>query len=333
MHIDIHAHFVPRDCFDVVDSAGRRYGPNISTNEKGQDTQFVDGKKTGGVSRKFWDLETRIKDMDAQGVDIQLLSVLPRLSYYDLEIEASLWFSRRVNDGIARAVKECPTRFQGLATVPLQDPAKALAELDRAINKLGLRGLQILANINGCYLDSPDLDPFYKEMETLGVPMFIHPTISQAGQSGTERLKGYHLINLIGNPLDTTIAAAHLIFSGVLDRFPRLKFCLAHGGGQVPYLRGRWEHGYEVRPECKVIIKRPPSYYIPLLYFDTITHFVPALEYLVSSVGADNVMMGTDYPADMADPQPAWTVQSLVNVSQADKQKILGDNAARLFRL
>ena len=329
MRIDIHAHFCPRDCFDAVDNAGRHYGPTIVTNEKGQEEVVVRGISSGPIARQMWDPETRIKDMDATGVSIQVLSAVPSLLYYDLEPEACLWFSCRQNDGISQVVKEYPARFLGLATVPLQETDIALAELDRAINKLGLHGVEMLSNINGRDLDAPELMPFYKEVEALGVPVFIHPW----GVAGSERMKKYYLANLIGNPLDTTLAAAHIIFGGVLERFPGLKFCLAHAGGYLPYIRGRWEHGYQVRPECKVVIKQPPSYYLPLFYFEIVTHYLPALEYLVTSVGADKVMLGTDYPYDMAESQPVLRIESLASISEEDKQRILGGNAARLFKL
>ena len=331
MNIDIHAHFMPKNCVDVVDDAGRNYDIiKIGQNAKGEAIVIQAGNfDTGPITQRLCDPEARIKDMDATGVDMQILSPVPVSSYYDLEAEACLWFSRRQNDGIAQTVKEYPKRFLGMATVPLQAPDMAIAELDRAVNKLGLRGVEILSNVNGRDLDSPELLPFFKEVQTLDVPVFIH----SASSADAGRMKGYHLRNIVGNPLDTTLAAAHLVFGGVLDRFPNLKICLAHGGGYMPYQRGRWEHGYQVRPEGKVVIKQPPSHYIPLLYFDTITHFLPALEYLITSVGADKVVLGTDYPYDMADSQPVSRVQSLTNISEEDKQRVLGDNAARLFKL
>jgi len=331
MRIDIHTHFLPRNCFDAVDNNGRHYGPTIAIDEKGREEVISGGISGGPIARQLWDPETRIKDMDAAEVDVQVLLPVPSLLYYNLDAEACLWFSRRQNDGIARVASEYPTRFLGLATVPLQEPSTALAELDRAINKLELRGVEILSNINGRQLDALELMPFYKEVEALDVPVFIHPLSFEAARH--EKMKKYYLANLVGNPLDTTLAAAHLIFGGVLEKFPGLKFCLAHGGGNLPYIRGRIEHGYQVRPECKVVIRRPPSYYLPLMYFDTVTHFLPALEYLVVSVGASKVMMGTDYPYDMADSLPVLTVRSLENICEDDKQLIMGGNASRLFKL
>ena len=330
MHIDIHAHFIPENCVDVVDDAGRSYDVvKVVKGDGGKEEVIQAGRKSGDIAQQLYNVEKRIADMDAAGVDMQIISPVPPAVYYSLEADACLWFSRRLNDGIAQTVKKYPSRFLGMATVPLQAPDTAVAELDRAINELGLRGVEILSNVNGRDLDSPELLPFFKEVEALDVPIFIHP-----GQvAGADRMKKYHLGNLVGNPLDTTLAVAHIVFGGVLEKFPNLKFCLSHGGGYVPYQRGRWDHGYQVRAEGKVVIKHPPSHYIPLLYFDTITHFPPALEYLISSVGADKVVMGTDYPYDMGDTHPVQTVMSLPHVSDEDKQKILGGNAARLFKL
>ncbi|MFH1169221.1 MAG: amidohydrolase family protein [Chloroflexota bacterium] len=329
MRIDVHAHFLPRDCFDAVDSTGRHFGPSIVTNKKGEEEVVHAGFNSGPVAKQMYDVETRIKDMDATGVDMQAISAVPSFLYYAAEPEACLWYSRRQNDGFAEAVKAYPKRFVGMATVPLQDSKMALAELDRAVNKLGLRGVKMLSNINGKQLDDPSLMPFYKEVETLGLPIFIHPW----GPAGKEKMGKYYLINFVGFPTDSTLAAAHLIFGGVLEKFPGLKFYFAHAGGTLPYLRGRFDHGYRVRPESKVVIKQPPSHYLPLLYFDTITHYAPTLEYLINVMSADNVVMGTDYPYDMSDTDPVNTVLSLKNVSAADKEKILGGNAARIFKL
>jgi aminocarboxymuconate-semialdehyde decarboxylase len=313
MRIDIHAHVVPFECFDAVDKAGRHFGPGKIQGIKGKQESSLASPNTA----QFWDMETRFKDMDAAKVEMQAISVIPTVITYDLDAAGSAWYSRKLNDGIARMVKECPARFVGIADVPLQNPVAAVAELDRAVNTLGMRGVQILANVNGRDLDSPELMPFYKEVQP----------------AGTIRLTGYHLINLIGNPLDTTIAAARLIFSGVLDKYPELKFCLAHAGGLVPYLQGRWEHGYEVRPEAKLIIKAPPSKYIPLFYYDTITHSDSLIEYLIKSVGADKVLMGTDYPFDMADSEPVDRMGRLTGIPEKNKQMVLGGNAARLLKL
>ncbi|MFC1897745.1 amidohydrolase family protein [Chloroflexota bacterium] len=307
MHIDIHCHFTPKNCIDVL-------GDTVRDDD---------------VINRLCDPEIRIKDMDATGVDMQVLSPAPPSIAYNFEPSIGLLNSKRQNDGIAQIVKEYPDRFLGMATIPLQAVDIAITELDRAVNKLGLRGVEVLSNVNGRDYDSSEFLPFFKAVEALDIPIFIHPW----QVAGADRMKDYHLRNLVGNPLDTTLAAAHIVFGGILDKCPNLKVCLAHAGGYVPYQRGRWEHGYEVRPESKVNISKTPSHYVSLLYFDTITHFAPALEYLISSVGAEKVVMGTDYPYDMGDFQPVRTVTSLQRVSEDDKQKILGGNAACLFKL
>jgi aminocarboxymuconate-semialdehyde decarboxylase len=191
-----------------------------------------------------------------------------------------------------------------------------------------MRGIEIGSNINGKYLDDPDLWPFYEKAQRLGTFIFVHPI----NVAGLERMQKYHLRNLIGNPLDTSLAIASIIFGGVLESFPRLKFCFAHAGGFTPYQQGRLERGYHVRSECKTISK-PPIEYIKLLYFDTITHYAPALSYLIETVGSDHVLMGSDYPFDMGDPNPVSTVKDLKTISNPEKRKVLGKNAIRLLNL
>jgi aminocarboxymuconate-semialdehyde decarboxylase len=166
-------------------------------------------------------------------------------------------------------------------------------------------------------------------MQELDVPVFLHPN----NVLGQDRLSRYHLANLIGNPTDTAVAAASLIFGGVLKEFPRLKFYLAHGGGTCPFIRGRWEHGWHVRPEAKLHIQRPPSEFFGLLYFDSLTHSVPTLSHLVDTVGPERIVMGTDYPFDMGDYDSVKTIASVPHLTDAQRQRIWGDNAAELLKL
>jgi aminocarboxymuconate-semialdehyde decarboxylase len=272
--------------------------------------------------------EMRIHDMDKTGVTIQALSVRPRFGY-ELDSEIALDISRAQNEMIAKFVSKHPDRFVGLATVPLQDPQAAADELDRAMSTLDMTGVEIGSNVNGKNLDAPELWPFYEKAQELEAFIFVHPT----NVAGIERMQKYHLGNLIGNPLDTSLAIASLIFGGVLESFPRLKFCFAHAGGFAPYQRGRLEHGFKVRPEGKEVISKPPSEYFKLLYFDTITHYPPALRYLIESVGSDHVLLGSDYPFDMADPDPVSTVNGLESISSTEKRNVLGENAAKLLRI
>jgi len=328
MKIDIHAHYAPRDCFDLVDEQGRKYGPSIVVDPSGQEVLMVENLRLGPVARQLYDSQTRLSDMDRQGVDMQAISVPPTHFFYFTDPELGLRLSQKENDSMAEMVQAYPHRFVGIANVPLQDVGKAVTELNRAAQELGFKGVQINSNINGKNLDEPEFLPFFEAVDKLDIPLLIHPHYV----AGADRLRRHYLVNLIGNPFDTTIALASLIFGGILEKFPGLKIVLAHAGGCSPYIRGRWEHGYQSVYGWKYEIPKPPSEYLKKVYFDTITHFTPALTYLVSTQGLDYVLMGTDYPFDMADPDPVGTVNRL-SLSPHEKDRIMGGNAARLLKL
>ena len=270
--------------------------------------------------------------MAAQGVDMQVLSVPPPFGfYYTQEPSRSLAICRVVNDAFAETIATDREHFVGLATVPLQAPEEAARELERAVRGLGLRGAAIGTNVAGQDLDRPGLGPFYAAAQELDTPLFIHSTNSRA--LGGDRFRRYHLGNLIANPTEDALAAASLIFGGVLAEFPRLRVYIAHGGGSCPVLRGRWEHGWRVRPEAQARIQRPPSEYFGKLLFDSLTHSGPALNFLVESVGPERVMLGTDYPYDMSDSDPVRSVAALPHLSDAQRTLIYSGNAASLFRI
>jgi aminocarboxymuconate-semialdehyde decarboxylase len=214
----------------------------------------------------------------------------------------------------------------GMATLPMQAADLAAEELTRCMRKLGLVGCQIGSNVNGRNLDDPALAPFWKAANELSAFIMVHPT----QVAGADRLKPYYLANLIGNPLDTTIATACLIFGGVTERHPNIKFFMVHGGGFAPYQAGRWSHGWQVREEPKVHLKQPPDAQIRKFYFDTILHGRPALEFLVATFGADHVLLGSDYPYDMGTLECARQVRAL-SVSDADKATILSGQIKKLF--
>ena len=194
------------------------------------------------------------------------------------------------------------------------------------MHKLGLKGAQIGSNVNGRNLDDPALEPLWAAANELGAFIMVHPT----QVAGSDRLKAYYLTNLIGNPLDTTIAAACLVFGGVVGRYPRIKFLMVHGGGFVPYQAGRFSHGWQVRPEPRASLKAPPEAALEALYFDTIVHSRPALEFLVASAGASRVLLGSDYPFDMGTLECARQVRALA-IPDADKATILGGAVMKLL--
>jgi aminocarboxymuconate-semialdehyde decarboxylase len=295
----------------------------------GRHSAELNRKIMAGIRDALRDPQKKIRDMEEKRLAFNVLSSSPFAFLYEVEGDLAVELARFHNDQLSEMVKKHPDRFAAMATLPLQVPDEALKELARATKTLGLRGVEIGSHVGKRELGDEVFWPIYKALEDLDMPIFIHPH----HVAGLDRLLDFYLNNLIGNPLDTTIAAAKLIFSGVLEKYPRLKIILAHGGGQFPYIIGRWDHGYTVRPECKEKIHRSPMAYFKNFYFDTITHNPDALRYLVSIAGSDHVLLGTDYPYDMADENPVQTVSQLTRIKAADRQKIMRENAIALFGL
>ncbi|HTE84450.1 MAG TPA: amidohydrolase family protein [Dehalococcoidia bacterium] len=329
MKIDVHAHYIPERYIAVGDGTpDGSYGVEVTASD-GRTLQTLAARPPTQDVRDSYRISKRLADMDAMGVDMHMLSVSPQLFDYHMPADVQLEICRLINDAFSETIAAHPSRFAGLAHLPMQAPEAAARELERAVRDLGMRGAEICTNIDGTNLDDKSFAVFWAKAQELDVPIFLHPQNVLAA----DRLSRYHLINLIGNPTETAVAAASLIFGGVFREFPRLKVYLAHGGGTCPLIRGRWEHGWRVRPEAKVNIQRPPSEYFRLLFFDSLSHSVPALSYLIESVGADRVMMGTDYPADMRDSDPVKTIASLPRVTDREKDLIYGDTARELFKL
>jgi aminocarboxymuconate-semialdehyde decarboxylase len=270
--------------------------------------------------------DLRIADMDRLGVDVQAVSPNPGQLYYHVDPEIGREASRLTNDGIAAAVAKHPDRFVGLGTVQLQDAGMAVAELRRVVRDLGFRGIEISSNVDGRDLHAPELRPFWAAAEELGVLVFIHPL----GFTHGDRLCEYYFNNLIGNPLESTLAVGHLIFGGVLDRYPGLRLCVAHGGGYLPGYWGRMDHGWRARADCSEHCANLPSSYLRRIWLDTLVFDKDQLDSLVRTHGADRLMLGTDYPFDMAEPDPVGFHQRLAD---GDRAKILGLNAAELLGL
>jgi aminocarboxymuconate-semialdehyde decarboxylase len=325
--IDVHAHILTEETIRLLQRESPKAAPKLSD----VDEQFGTLDVAGSVYRHFprggWDLDRRFQDMTASKVDMQVLSVCPQTFLYAQPPALAAAFARIQNEQLAKLVKAHPGRFQAIATVPMQAPRQAADELRHAMSALGLRGVQIGSNIAGKNLDDPELEPVWATAAELGAFILIHPI----NVAGIDRLKSYYLNNLIGNPLDTTIAAACLVFSGVLERYPTLKICLAHGGGFVPYQAGRFLHGWHVRTEPKVKLPTPPTDSLQRFYFDTIVHSKDVLEFLVRNAGADRVLLGSDYPFDMGMPDGVLQVRSL-SVPATDRASILGGLAQTMLR-
>ena len=278
------------------------------------------------IGPKLNGVDQRIGDMDALGVDVQAVSPSPGQYYYFAPPELGRDTARIVNDGIAAAVAKHPGRLVGMGTVPLQNTGMAIAEMRRCVRDLDLRGIEVNSNVNGRELAEDDFRPFFAAAEELGILIFMHPLGFTHGQ----RLSEHYLNNILGNPLESAIALAHLIFGGVLEAHPRLKLCVAHGGGFLPAYWGRMDHAFRAREDCRQRIQRKPSSYLRQVWLDTLVFDPDELDSLVRTHGADRLCLGTDYPFDMAEPDPLGFHARL---EESNKAKILGLNAAALLGL
>jgi len=322
--IDTHTHICTLETAALITKAGVK----VTITPEGVENAAFD--VNGTVYRPFptggFDIARRLRDMDATGVDVHVLSATPQTYLYNVEPELAATVAVIQNDQMAKHIAAHPDRFWGIATLPLAQPKHAADELKRAMTKLGLRGSMFGSNIKGINLDDPMFEPLWAIAEELGAFMFVHPN----NVAGADRLKSYYLGNLIGNPLDTTIAAASLFFGGVMDRYPKLKIMLAHGGGFTPYQAARWEHGWKVRNEPKKNIKTQPKGIAKRFFYDTILHSDRTLEAMIGLVGSEQVLLGSDYPYDMAMLGCVAHVRSL-EISDADKDSILGGRAEMLL--
>jgi aminocarboxymuconate-semialdehyde decarboxylase len=308
---------------------GGRYGARLVPESGGEAIELVGRFKTRPVMRSLTDVGMRLGAMDEAGVRVQAISNWMDLSAYEMDAGLGARFVGLQNDCIANIVQQHPDRFVGLCSVPLQDGERAAAELRRCMERGEFRGCEIGTNVDGINLDDAALDPFWDAAEATGAFVFMHPfnTLDMV----TPRLQRYFFSNLIGNPLDTCIAAASMIFGGVLERYPNLKVCLAHGGGHLPYQVGRLQHGFTDERSSAARTKAPPIEQYLCFYYDTITHSRASLEFLVSLVGAEHVMLGSDYPFYMGDPRPVETVEGCDGLTREQKDLILSGNARRLI--
>lgn len=289
-------------------------------------TDGANAKLFQKIGPKLNGVENRIGDMDQMGVDVQAISPSPGQYYYFAPAEIGRDASRIINEGIAEAVSKHPERLVGMGTVPLQNADMAITEMRRCVNELGFRGIEISTHVNGRELADQEFRPFFAAAEELGIVLFLHPL----GFSHGQRLSKHYLDNIIGNPLESTIAVSHLIFEGVLQRHTGLKLCVAHGGGFLSGYWGRMDHAYKVREDCRQHISRKPSEFLRQIWFDTLVFDKDQLDDLVRTHGADKLCMGSDYPFDMGDSDPVGFHERL---DAATKRRIFGDNAAELLGL
>jgi aminocarboxymuconate-semialdehyde decarboxylase len=326
--VDIHCHVLtPR----ADELARPHYAPETDPLIRfaSEATREVNRKQGAAIRDKITSTEARLAAMDAMGIDMQAISPAPSQYFYWTEPGLGREIARAINDNIADIVQRHPDRFVGIGTVPMQAPDLAVAELERAVKELGLRGVELATNVEGAELADERFRPVFAKAEELGILVFLHPS----GTTEARRLTDHYFINVIGNPLDSTIAVSHLIFGGVLDAYPRLKICVAHGGGFLPAYSGRMDHAHAAREDCRRLIRKPPTSYLKKLYFDTIVFTPHQLEYLVRQWGSGHVLLGTDYPYDMGMYDPIGFIESAKALGGAEKAALLGGNAAKLLRI
>jgi len=323
--IDIHAHWYPQEWIDVFQRDGARDGASL---ERGADGRYSLRAKniTNAFDQRFVVVDERIKAMDQRRIDVHALSLTTPMVYW-ASPALGLALSQAFNDAASAAHRKHPQRLYGLAMVPMHAPELALKELERASKLPGIKGMYLATNVNGEELDERKFWDVYAKCEELGWTIFLHPVDT----IGPDRTKKYYLKNLCGNPYDTGIAVAHLIFGGVMDRFPKLGFNLPHAGGTFPWLIGRWDHGTKLRPELKHM-KQPPSSYLRRFTYDTIGHDDRINSNLVRLVGADRVTLGSDYCFDMGLDDPLATVERL-KLPKEERDLVIGGNAQKLLNL
>ena len=323
--IDIHAHWYPPEWLRVFEQDGPKEGARLERTARGYVAHTE--RMSNAFDEQFVDLGLRLEGMRRQRVEVHALSLTTPMVYW-ASPGLGLALAQAYNDAAAAAHARHPERFYGLAMLPMQDPARALKELERCAKLPGMRGMYLATNVNGKELDEKAFWDVYARAEELGWAIFLHPVDT----IGRDRTAKYYLKNLLGNPYDTGVAAASLVFGGVLDAFPKLEVNLPHAGGTFPWLIGRLDHGTKVRAELRHM-KRKPSDYLRRFSYDTIGHDDRINAVLARLVGADRITLGSDYCFDMGLTDPVATVKRIEGVTDAQRDLILGGTAAALLKL
>jgi aminocarboxymuconate-semialdehyde decarboxylase len=332
-NIDLHTHVVPPNLIEAMMRAPERFGAKGSAGngvkvvERGGKLYWETNARLTEIERPLYDVDAKIAEMDRMRVDISGVSVAPPTYFYELGAEAGLAASKLNNDGIAEMVARYPARLRGMATLPMQDPDAAIAELERVTKAYGFKAVEMASSIEGEQLALPKFRPVLRTIEQLGCFIFIHPNKCTA-KGGME---GYELFNTIGFPLDEVIMAAHLMFSGTLDELKSLRILIAHGGGYVPYQIGRFACAHKHRPAASLHTKTSPRDLLRRFYFDALTHDPKALRYLIEQVGTDRIVLGSDNPFDMGYRDPLAELDAVPNLTRQEREQICTNTALALL--
>ncbi|MFL6529195.1 MAG: amidohydrolase family protein [Chthoniobacterales bacterium] len=345
MKIDLHTHILPREWPDLDAKFGYPGFVRLEHYKPCCARMMKDGRVFREITDNNWEPTRRIEEMDATGVTMQVLSTVPVMFSYWAKPHDALELSRLLNDHIADVARAHPMRFSGFGTVPLQDPELAARELERCVRELGLRGIEIATHVDAnehCHgpecrnLDDRGLDVIWKTAEELDAAIFVHPW----DMIGKTRMPKYWLPWLVGMPAETCLAICCMIFGGVFERFPKLRVAFAHGGGSFPFTIGRIEHGFDVRPDLVAVDNKVnPRTYLASertparFYVDSLVHDPAALRMLLSTFGAERVALGSDYPYPLGEAHPGELIESLGDISAADRMRLLGGTAREFLRL
>jgi len=325
--IDIHSHV-------GVPAAAKFVEPHLDLSTiplahfSNAETKALNQKQEADIRARVGH-QHRLADLDAMGIDVQMIAPPPPQCYYTVPLDISVKATQIVNDGVAEFCAKAPDRFKGFGSVPMTDGNEAAKELERCVKKLGFTGVQVLTTVAGKELSDPDFAPFWKKAEQLGVLVMLHPN----GFTEASRLTRFYFNNVVGNPLETTIALHYLIFDGVLERHPKLKILAVHGGGYLGAYSGRIDHAWGARSDSNGELPQPPTSYLKRIYVDTVVFTPNQLAELVRVFGADHVLLGTDYPYDMAEYDPLGHIASVEGFDAATVAALAGGNTKKLLSL
>ena len=325
MLIDVHNHFYPPEYLDALKAGDSEV--KLTIDAEGNPCIHYPGDYNVAVPGHR-DIDYRQSVLEKEGVDTQIITFTTPGTHVE-NPERAVRFAKLVNNAFAKIVKERSPRFASLATLPLNDVAESVAELSRAVTKLGMPGAMVFSNVNGVALADPRYEPFWAEANRLEAIIHIHPT----DPVGVEAMTDYWLMPLVGFLADTTLAAAKLVFAGVPERYPNIKWVLGHLGGAIPYLAERLDRGFEAFPDCRKDISRKPTEYLRNFYYDGVNFDPKAVRLAVDFCGADHVLAASDYPHQIGSIPKMKSSLAALNVTDAERKKILGENAKKLYRL